>query len=203
MKPLRVLALVLTGVLVFLTGCWFFFPWKTAGEYMATKLQATAAESGNYVSGQLTGVSGWFVPVFAFAGVKYEQSAIQLQCSNLRVSLLPLSSLFSGKIVCGLEVDAGKLDLVTGQSASWASGRAQLAVSPAAMDLRRIDVMGNLGLQGNLTYQVAQKQIGQSDLTLKIPAELDETMTMLQRLMPLQKMASGQWKIERNVQPNP
>lgn len=181
--------------LVFLLGLWAFFPWEGASELALAQLGSWAAGRGAVVSTSGLETEGTFSPRIVLRGLRLKTSFVEAHCREVALDLFP-GGIFLGATRASLTLDRGSLTLPDRQEVRWTGGSARFEVTPTELTLEDLRMEGSFSAEGALVLDLQERKPRIWDVSLKVPDPLDRTLTMVQYLVPLQRIAPGTWRTQ-------
>lgn len=197
MKALSLKILALAAGIV--AAALIFFPWNSLGGTIFALGARAAADNGIFVTSRSAETSGVFSKRFTYSSVNADFPLFRFTASEVSVTPSILSSIFSSEKKCTLSFGRGSVTPVTRQSLEWNSGTADVTLSPTSVLLENISFAGKMSATGFIEISRETSRIARARVLLKVPSELDRVLEMASRsgMMPISKIKSGEWRIER------
>ncbi|MDD7648590.1 type II secretion system protein GspN [Cloacibacillus porcorum] len=195
-KTLRGAAAVIAGLFC---GLLVFFPWSSLAGTSASMAMSAAAENGIFLTVASSGVSGLFSKSFIYNGVNADFPVFRFSAGEVTFTPSIISSLFSQTKSCRLEMGRGSLVPVTRQALEWNGGTADISLTPQSLMIENIAFTGKTSVTGFAELSRETGKLTRAKMLLKVPAELDRALEMAGKMgmVPLTKVKSGEWRIER------
>jgi hypothetical protein len=203
----RLLKLAVMAVLFvcsFAVAAWFLAPWESAGIYAMNFIRLRAAEKGVYLMYQNIEKSGYLLPSFSLSGFEAENDSARLSLSDVRIKLLPVSSLLALGGSCFIEFDGGGIDAPLVGKLNLEDGVIRLTATDDMLIASNVRVRGDIGVTGDIVYNTSSGYIVGSTLTLKVPDFIDSLLPMAPQPYQsyIESINPGEWRIKKNESPN-
>ena len=198
MKSIKTLKTLLIGLAGFVLGAILFMPWNAVNDYIMAKGLERAAENGIYASVRSCETDGLFDKQFIYRGITADFPVFRFVTSDITVDPYILKTLASSPSST-VEIGRGYILPVTRQKLEWTSGTAKISVSGTTISATEINFTGKFSVAGFMDFSTDTGKISRAKMTLKVPAELDRALQMVQAggLLPLSQTGPGEWKVER------
>ncbi|MCC8177647.1 MAG: hypothetical protein LIO38_00805, partial [Cloacibacillus sp.] len=87
----------------------------------------------------------------------------------------------------------------TRQALEWNGGTADISLTPQSLMVENIAFTGKTSVTGFAELSRETGKLTRAKMLLKVPAELDRALEMAGKMgmVPLTKVKSGEWRIER------
>ena len=197
-KARKITAAVIGVIAGCIIGVFLCFPWNNIAEAVFSKAVMKASEKGIYLTSASTDISGLFRKTFTYKGITAELPFAQL--SAREVSVTPyFSSLVSETKSAHVVLGKGKLVPITRQEINWNRGIADVQLTPASIVFDKIVFSGPITVTGSAVLDKSGKKLLKAKLNIKVPVEFDRVLNMvrLAKIVPLQKIKNGEWRIEK------
>jgi hypothetical protein len=206
MKFVKILTAAIFTVIVFAAGVWFFAPWESGGLFVFDKLRLAADAKGCYMNYSGFESRGILLPEYRVRSIDIETAFSRTSISNLRIKLLPLSSILSGSPACYIEFGRGDTTLITNSKLSHERGRFWIAVSRGRLKISGAQLSGDVRISGGLDYDRSGGALSENTLLIRVPENIDSMMKnpigaqYVGRY--IESVNSGEWRIKQNAAPN-
>ncbi len=199
MKIITSLKLASIATLGFILGIVLFFPWQSIGDYVMSRGLAVAAENGIYATVEGCDAEGLIDKEFVYQSITADFPVFRFSVGEIRVNPAFISSILSRKFSCSVKLGRGEIMPVTRQKLEWTSASAAIFVEKEFISVRDIAFFGNFSARGFFEISRETGQILRANMVLHLPEDMDRAFEMLSRsgMVPLTKIKTGEWKVER------
>jgi hypothetical protein len=206
-KILKTSAAALFTLIVFTAGAWFFAPWESGGLYALDRARLAAAQNGWFLSYNGFESSGVIFPEYRIRSLDIENQFIKTQLADVRVKVLPLSSILSRAPACYVEFAGGGtslyvMDSVLKDIVSHGGGRFWLTLSREKIKAARAFITGDVQITGDIGYSRARRTLTDNTLILNVPENINVMMRGVGSQYVgkyLEAGAAGEWRIKENA----
>ncbi|MDR1944513.1 MAG: hypothetical protein LBQ19_06790 [Synergistaceae bacterium] len=203
MKFFKILAGFVFAIIVFAAGVWLFAPWESGGLFVMDKLRIDAARKGVYVNYNGFETSGVIFPVYRIKSLDIDSPFSRTSLTEVRVKVLPLSSILSRGVSCYVEFEHGGSALLTKDKLSHNYGRMKVTASLSGLNLSGVQVGGDLRVSGGLTFDRSLRRVSESTILVGVPDNIDAMMNGPVASQYLggfvEQVNPGEWRIKYNV----
>lgn len=196
-KHLRRLLILPLILIVFLGVLWWHFPWDSALKYGLTEAGSRAAEKGIALSAGTSSAAGGLEPLFRCGELRVRHPLGGLEVMRGEARLKPLESLLARGVVLDVRLGPGRFETMTGQSMSWERGALSVILRPDRVVMQDLDLSGELSARGELEISPVRGRILRAMVELGTPVKADGMMQALTAFLPLKRVKSGEWRLER------
>ncbi|MDO5114975.1 MAG: type II secretion system protein GspN [Synergistaceae bacterium] len=189
----------LAALLGLICGLLLFFPWTTLAGTISSLAATAAAENGIYLTVGSSRAEGILFKKFSYSAINADFPVLRGSLRELTVAPSFISSLFSDEKSARLTFGRGSVVPVTRQELNWNAGAADVILKAESLLVENISFTGESSLSGFAELSRSDFRIIRANLLVKVPAELDRMLEMMQKtnMIPLTKVKSGEWRIER------
>ena len=203
MRYLRRLKLPFLVCAVFVVSFWFLAPWERLGACMMTEMKLRAAKNGVYITFSGMETSGLLMPSYLLTDFKVEAPVIMANLSNIKIRLLPLSSLLSGGVACALDFGNGDATLFPKNKLKVLGGGLKLINRASDLKLVNVWLEGDLEMSGQLAYDKREGSITDNALLFKVPESLREMFASPLLEKYIESVSPVEWRIRQDALPKP
>lgn len=203
MRYLRYLKLPFLVCTVFLVAFWFLAPWERLGAYMMSEMKLAAAKNGVYITFSGLETKGVIMPSYTLTDFKVEAPVVMANLSNIKITLLPFSSLTSGGVACALDFGKGDITIFPKNKLDVKDGSLKLINSASDLKLANVWLEGDLEMSGQLTYNKTEGSITDNALLFKVPENLRAMLASPLLEKYVESVSPVEWRIRQDASPKP
>ena len=183
--------------IVFLRVLWWHFPWDSALKYGLTEAGSRAAARGLVLAVRTSSASGGLEPFFRCGDLRFGHPLGGLEVMRCEARLKPFESVLARGVALDVRLGSGRFETMTGQTLAWERGTLSLILRPDVVRLEDLDLAGELTAKGRLEFSPSSRRIVRAMVDLGTPQASDGMMQALTAFLPLKKVKSGEWRLER------
>jgi hypothetical protein len=196
-KNLRRLLVLPLILIVFGAALWWTFPWESAFRYGLTEAGNRAAAKGLALSCGAPSAEGGLEPLFRCGDFRLRHPLGGVDLVRGEARLRPLASILGRGVALDVRFGPGRFETMTGQTLSWDQGTVSLILRPDLVVMDKLAVKGELSAQGRLEISPSRGRIVRAMVEVGTPATADGMMQALTAFLPLKRVKSGEWRLER------
>lgn len=206
MKYIKYAAKALVFLVCLSAGMWIFAPWESAGRYFLDKVRLGAAKNGMFISYGNFEVRGHIFPTYTIKNLDIDQGMMKFTLEEVRVRILPLSSLLSRGGSCQITFQSGDVLFIPDNKLHLKEGGFKLSATPSSIVVTNVGINGDLEANGKLSVSRKDRLVEESTFMLRVPGAIDNILKnpvisgkILEYLEPV---SDGEWRVKRNATPN-
>ncbi len=198
MKKRLILLLALPlALLLFLGTFLWYLPWESALGYGLMEAENVAASRGVALTCDSHSAEDHLQPLFRCGGLRVRHPLGGIELIRASARFRPLASVLNRSVVLDVTMGPGRFETMTGQSMAWDEGRCSLKLRPDHIEIDGLNMKGSLSAKGSLAISPGRSRITRAMVDIKTPAEADAMMQALTAFLPLKRVKSGEWRLER------
>lgn len=196
-------ATVVIFVVFCVAGLWLFAPWDAMGRAALDKARLAASSQGMFISYSSFEHTGVIFPTYTIKSLDIDQGMTKFTFEEVRLRVLPLSSVLAGGISCGMTLQEGTGVVMTpANTLKIDLADFKLAVSRSNITLANVRIEGDIKATGKLVVSRPNRTIARSTMTLRVSDNIGAILKgpMGGRIGEYAELTpDGEWRIKQHA----